>query len=296
MFPQRGNRLLGFTVAMFVLFFWPSAGHATLYVIVFDKRGISIAADSRHIVFEGEPIKTIDAFEKVIPLGTKLAFMSSGITEISAATSEIRPSQIARRCYADLFKSGHRTSIKDLSASYATSTADQLNGLTDSEKAAVESLMQQLGAPNNQMMESIIAGVDTDGTLRVETIDFYLARPSSAHADILRFEWNLNDAVANEAPRMILSGEINVLRSAFEDAATPIGQLPSFRAWMGAMREGRPINTAETAEALLNLAIEYSPPTQTRLGYPIFVYTLSARGGIKKIRVVPRGEAVNLPH
>jgi hypothetical protein len=95
---------------------------------------------------------------------------------------------------------------------------------------------------------------------------------------------------------MILSGEINVLKSAFEDPSTTIGQMPSFQAWVEAMREGRSINTAESAEALLNLAIRYSPPAQTRLGYPIWVYRLKAGSGIKNIRVVPRGKALDLLH
>jgi len=254
-------------VGVFVLFHSQSC---TLHVIVVDNRGISIAAGSRHVIRDGKTVKTLDAFEKVIPLGTRLAFMSSGLTEISIASSEIRPAQIARRCYADLFKGDHRTSIKDLCTSYAKLTNEQLNRLTDPEKTTVESLMQQLGALNNQMMESVIADVDSDGSLRVETIDFYLSRPSPAHADVFRFDSNLSEAIANEAPRMILSGEINILKRAFENASTTIGQPPSFEAWVEAMRDGRLINTAESDETLLSLAIKYSPPAQTQLGHPIW--------------------------
>jgi hypothetical protein len=61
------------------------------------------------------------------------------------------------------------------------------------------------------------------------------------------------------------------------------------------MHEGRQVNAAQTAEALLNLAIKYSPPDQTRLGYPIFVYTLDGGNGLKKIKTVPKGKAVDLP-
>lgn len=296
MIRGRIDRVLVFTVAAFVLLFASANSDATLYVIVLDKRGISIASDSRRIILEGKTIKILDALEKVIPLGTNLAFMSSGLTEISSVTAEIRPTQIVRRCYADLFKGPHRFSINNLSDSYAKLTTERLNGLTDSEKDAIESLMRKFAPQGNRLMESIIAGTDSDGTLKVETIDFYLSRPFPSRSDILRFEWNLNEAVANEASRVILSGEVGMLRRAFEDAATPIRQLPQFQRWAQAMQEGRQINTAQTAAALLNLAIKYSPPDQPKLGYPIFLYTLSVRGGMKKVRIVPRGEGVDLPH
>lgn len=187
-------------------------------------------------------------------------------------------------------------SIKELATGYAKLTTQQLNRLSDSEKAAVNSLVRQLGSQNTQVMESIITGIDHDGNPKVETIDFYLYRPSPAYPDFLRFEWNLDEAMATEAPRVILSGEVGVLRSAFQDGATPISKLPSVKAWSGAMHEGRQVNAAQTAEALLNLAIKYSPPDQTRLGYPIFVYTLEGSSGLKKIKTVPKGEAVDLPH
>jgi len=199
-------------------------------------------------------------------------------------------------CYADLLKGGHRVSVKELATAYAKLTTEQLNRLSDSEKAAVSSLVQQLGSQNNQVMESIITGIDLDGSPKVETIDFYLSRPFPVYPDILRFEWNVDEAIATEAPRVILSGEVGVLRSTFQNGATPISELPSVKAWSDAMREGSHVNAAQTAEALLNLAIKYSPPDQTRLSYPIFVYTIDRGSGLRKIRTVTKDKAVDLPH
>jgi hypothetical protein len=296
MIQSNSKRTSKFGIALFASLLWPTQGHATLYVIVLNKQGIAIASDSRHITLEGGTFKTLDGVEKVVALGANMAFMSSGLTEISFATSEIQPSHLVQTCYADLLKGAQQVSITDLATAYAKLTTQQLNRLSDSEKAAVNSLVQQLGSQNNQVMESIITGIDLNGSPKVETVDFYLARPSPAYPDILRFEWNLDEAIATEGPRVILSGEVGVLRSAFQDGATPITELPSVKAWSDAMHEGKQVNAAQTAEALLNLAIRYSPPDQTRLGYPIFVYTLEGSSGLKKIRTVPKGKAVDLPH
>jgi hypothetical protein len=294
---SNSKRMSKLAIALLVSLFWPTEGDATLYVIVLDRHGIAIASDSRHITLEGGKFKTLDGVEKVVSLGANMAFMSSGLTEIFFATSEIQPSQLVQTCYADLFKGVQRVSIKDLATTYAKLTTERLNRLSDTEKAAVNSLVQQqLGSQNNHVMESIITGIDLDGSPKVETIDFYLSRPFPVYPDILRFEWNVDEAVATEAPRVILSGEVGVLRSAFQDGTTPISELPSVKAWSDAMHEGRQVNAAQTAEALLNLAIKYSPPDQTRLGYPIFVYTLDEGSGLKKIKTVPRGKAVDLPH
>ncbi len=296
MILSNSKRTSKLAIALLVSLFWPPGGHATLYVIVLNRQGIAIAADSRHITLEGKKITTSDGVEKLVSLGGRVAFLSSGLTEISAVSSQIRPAQIVRVCYADWIKGGHRVSIKELAAAYAKLTTEQLNRLSDSEKAAVEPLVRQFGSQNNQVMETIIAGIDVDGNPKVETIDFYLSRPFPVYPEVLRFEWNLDEAIAIEVPRVILSGEVGVLRSAFQDGAAPISELPSVKAWSDAMHEGRQVDAAQTAEALMNLAIVYSPPDQTRLGYPIFVYTLDARSGLKKIKTVPKGKAVNLPH
>jgi hypothetical protein len=296
MIQSNSKRTSKLGIALLVSLFWPTEGHATLYVIVLNRQGIAIASDSRHITLEGGKFKTSDGVEKLVSLGANMAFMSSGLTEISGATSEIQPSQLVQTCYTDLLKGAQRVSIRDLATSYAKLTTEQLNQLSDSEKAAVDSLVRQFGSPNNQVMESIITGIDLDGNPKVETVDFYLSRPFPIYPDVLRFEWNVDEAMATEAPRVILSGEVGLLRSAFEDGATPISELPSVKAWSESMHEGKQVNAAQTAEALLNLAIKYSPSDQTRLGYPIFVYTLDGGSGLKKIKTVPRGKAVDLPH
>src|SRR5258708_2242100 len=119
------------------------------------------------------------------------------------------------------------------------------------------------------MMESLIVAIDADGIPKVETIDFYLSKPSPARSDLIRFEWRLEEAVATVAPRVILSGEVAVLRNAFQNGDSQIAQLPSVQAWSRDLQEGKQVDSAKTAEAMVDLAIRYAPPEQTRLGYPI---------------------------
>lgn len=296
MICRRFNRLIRLVITIWLCFGAPLVANATLYVIVLNKREIAIAADSRRILIEGKQAKTIGGIEKVIPLGARMSFMSSGLMEISGVNAQIRPSQLVRKCYADLLRDTRLVSTKDLATTYAKSMTEQLSKLSDTEKAAVDSVLRQYGTPNNQMMESLIAGIDTDGTTKVEMIDFYLASPSSAHSDLIGFEWTLQEATATEAQRVILSGEVAVLKDAFENGNSPFAQLPSVQTWSQAVQEGKQVDAARTAEALLDLAIRYAPPEELRLGYPIFVYTLDARSDLRKIRTVLKGKAVDLPN
>ncbi len=272
-----------------------TSGQATVYVIVLDNREIAIASDSRRVLIDGNRITTADSVEKVIPLGTKLAFMSSGMSEISGATSAVQPSELVRTCYSDLVKRTRRVSIKALATAFARLTTNHLNQLTDSEKAAVVSLVHRFGSQNSQVTESIIAGLDRDRILNVETVDFYVSSSAAAGNGGLRFDWNLDEAVAKPNPRVILSGEVTVLKSAFQDDASPIRQIPSFEPWARAMEEGKQVNEAQTAEALVDLTIKYSSPHGGRLGYPIFVYKLDVKNGFRRLRTVPSGKAVDLP-
>jgi hypothetical protein len=70
---------------------------ATLHVIVLDKQEIAIASDgSRTLPTKAELLPVSKTVEKVTKLGSKLAFMCSGLVEIETATVDIRPSEIAR--------------------------------------------------------------------------------------------------------------------------------------------------------------------------------------------------------
>lgn len=288
------TRLLRPVLAIALILGWATTVHATLYVIVLDNREIAIASDSRWMWLEGRQVKTSDGVEKVIPLGTRLAFMSSGLTQLSGATFSVQPAQIVRICYTGLVKNSHHVSMKELAAAFARLTTDHLNRLSDSERAAVGLLAQRLGFQDN-IMESMIAGLDSDGALKVETIDFSLSSTPSPSSGGPRFDWTLAEALAMDSPRVILSGGVEVLKNAFQDDASPIRQLPSFTPWAQAMQEGKQVNAVQTAEALVDLTIKYSSDT-TRLGYPIFVYQLDFQHGLRKVRTVPRGKAVDLPH
>jgi hypothetical protein len=290
------RRISRFAAAILVSLGWPTSGHATLYVIVLDRQGITIASDSRRITVTAQEIRSSDGLEKVIPLGPKLAFMSSGLTEISIGTTVVRPSQLVRKSYAELLRRYQNVSVKDLAISFGRLTAKRLHEMSCPQKARVSLLLQTLGAPDNQVMEAIIAGLEGAANFKVETIDFYLSRMALSSVEVLQFDWTIHESVPDDNPRVILSGEISVLKSAFQDGASPIGHLPSFTAWWQALQQGKHLDATATAEALLNLAIQYSSPNQTRLGYPIFVYTLNAQDGLRRLRIVPEGRSVDLPH
>jgi hypothetical protein len=293
---RRFNHLIRLVIAISLCLGSGVAANATLYVIVLNDRGIAIAADSRRILLEGKQTKTIDGVEKVIRLGARMAFMSSGLTEFSGVTSNIQPRQIVTTCYASLLRDTPHVPTKDLATAYAKLMTEKLNNLSEPEKVTVESVLRQLGVQNNQMMESLIVGIDGDGMPKVETVQFYLSRPSSAHSDLIRFESRQEEAIATGIPRVILSGDVAVLKGSFENGDSQIAQLPSVQAWSRALQEGKQVDPIKTAEALLDLAIKYAPPEQIRLGYPIFVYTLDATNGLKKIRTVLKGKAVDLPN
>lgn len=294
---DRHHRLSRVAVAICAFLCWPPLGHATLYVLVLDKQGITIASDSRRITIALQEIKASDGFEKVIPLGSKLAFMTSGLTEMAIGTSDVRPAQQVRKAYAELLRRDENFSVRDLAVSFGRLTTKRLNEMSCSQKARVASLLRSLfGAQDNQVTEAMIAGLEGDGSFKVETVDFYLSPRTRQTLEGFQFDWTLHEAIADGSPRVILSGEIGVLKGALQNGAPPIGSLPSFAAWWQALHQGKQLDAAATAEALLNLAIKYSPAKEGRLGYPIFVYTLNARDGFRRLRIVPEGKSVALPH
>ncbi len=263
---QHFSRLMRPAVVIWALVCSVTSSQATVYAILISNREIAIASDSRRIWIEGTRVTDAGNVEKVIPLGTKLAFMSSGMTEISGTTSAVHPSQLVRKCYSDLAKRTDKVSIKTLATAFANLTAHRLNRLSESERAAALSLAQRFGSRSGQVTESIIAGLDSDGILKVETIDFYVSRSVAVGNDVLRFQWTLDEVAGTKSQHLILSGEVAVLKSAFEDSASPIRKIPSFESWARTMAEGKQVDEAQTAEALVDLAIKYSPPDGGRLG------------------------------
>jgi hypothetical protein len=273
---------------------YPISSHATLYVIVVGRQQIAIASDSRLVTLNGSQIAAADGIQKVISLGNRIAFMTTGVGEISTRRVTITPDQVARECYSSMVKNGRRAGIGQLADAFGQTITERLDRLSAPAKAQIDSMVQQFGSQDNEVMESTFVGVNDNGQLLIETVNVYLFPPSSA-TEKAKFEWTRHET-PGDRPNIILSGEVGVLRSAFENAASPIAQLSSFQTWWQAFRDGRPVNAAQTAEALVNLAIKYSPPDQARLGYPIFVYTVDAHNGLTKLRTVPKGKAAVLPH
>jgi hypothetical protein len=138
----------------------------------------------------------------------------------------------------------------------------------------------------------MFAGVDAEGSLKIETIDVY---PLDSHAAILHFAFHSQEVAGAESPRLILSGQVGALQSGFQDPQSPIAVLPAFRAWAAAFQT-RHLDPARTAEALLALAIKYPPVgVKQRLGYPIHVYVVNTVQGFKKLKTVREGQAASLP-
>src|SRR5947208_797593 len=81
--------------------------------------------------------------------------------------------------------------------------------------------------------ECIFAGVDADGALKTETVDVC---PSDTDGAVLHFAYHSEEAVGSDSPRLILSGQVAVLQSGFQDPQSPIALLPSFRAWVEAFQ------------------------------------------------------------
>ena len=88
-------------LAAFTLLLIPQSVQATLYVIILDRQEIAIASDGKRIGYiQGKLSPVSRTTEKVTKLGAKLAFMCSGLVEITTAKATIRPSEIARVVYA----------------------------------------------------------------------------------------------------------------------------------------------------------------------------------------------------
>ncbi len=277
-----------------VAFLLPQPVHATLYVIVLDKQEIAIASDgSRTIYTRGELLPVSKTVEKVTKLGSKLAFMCSGLVEIETATVDIRPSKIARNVYlkhtavaAPLF------AISELANEFGKTIADQLDELSPEGRSQILALKGRFEGQAPQIFECMFAGVDADGALKIETVDVY---PLDSHAAVLQFAFHSEEAVGSESPRLILSGQVVALQSGFRDPQSPIALLPAFRAWARAFQT-RNMDPARTAEALLALAIKYPPlGVKQRLGYPIHVYVINPSQGFKKVKTVREGHAASLP-
>jgi hypothetical protein len=294
MIREGFNQLLRLAVPVSLLLCCPISSHATIYVIVIGRRQIAIASDSRRATMVGSRITTADGIEKVVPLGSRIAFMSAGLSEISTNSTTIMPDRVAKECYLSLTKNRGRVSIGHLSDAFGQTITERMNRLSASGKAQIDTMLQQFGSQGNQAMESIFVGVDDDGQLRIETVNVYLHPPSSA-TESAGFEWTRHETSGND-PNIILSGDVGVLRSAFENDASPIAQLSSFKTWWQAFREGKTVDSGQTAEGLVSLAIKYSPPERIGLGYPIFVYAVNVQNGFRKLRSVPRGKASLLPH
>ena len=278
---------------IFVAIVMPQLVDATLDVIVLEKQGIAIASDGKGIYLRGELSPVSKTFEKVTKLRSKLAFMCSGLVEIKTASVTIRPSETARAVYGKHAAEGAAPlSMSELANEFGKTISERLDELSPKARNQTLMLKRQLEEQAPQIFECIFAGVDADGALKTETVDVC---PSDTDGAVLHFAYHSEEAVGSDSPRLILSGQVAVLQSGFQDPQSPIALLPSFRAWVEAFQM-RHLDSARTVEALLAVAIKYPPvDVKQRLGYPIHVYVVNTVQGFRKLKTVREGQAASLP-
>jgi hypothetical protein len=288
------RRLLPALLALSAVIFFPITADATLYVIVLDKGEIAIASDGKWLTVSGDksaPVSHLE--EKVVRVGPQLAFMCGGLTEIDTATVKIHAADLVKELY-----SVHGTkqvfdhTMTVLAGAFGRNMSERLNQLSPEQKNRILFLRQQVSTSGRELLECIFAGRDADNKLKVETVDVYPDWPAAQNQS---FTYHVDESIGSDSPHLILSGEVTTLKAGFEDTQSPLGSLPSFQKWERAF-QSHSMNPEATAEALVDLAIKYSPHGSTALiGYPIYVYRLDAAGSLRRVRVVSRGHAVPLP-
>jgi len=281
-------------VALSALIFAPISADATLYVILLDEREIAIASDGKLLTVSGDnstPVSTIK--EKVIRLSPRLAFMCDGITEIDTTTVKIHTAALAKQLN-DEYQSqrGSDHTMAELAGTFGQSMSERLNQLSPGQRRRIFWLRQQLATPGQQLQECMFAGRDADNKLKIETVEVFA---DSSGGLGKYFGYHVDESIVDDSPHLILSGDVTNLKAAFENSLSPLGSLPSFQRWRNSFQSSR-LSSEATAEALVDLAIKYSPQFPAGLiGYPIYVYRLDATGGLTRLRVVSRGHAVPLP-
>jgi len=183
--------------------------------------------------------------------------------------------------------------MNELANAFGKTITQQLDKLSPAEQNQMLELKAQLEAHARQIFECVFAGVDGDGALKIETVDVY---PLDNLSGVPRFAYHSEEAVGSDSPRLILSGQVVALQSGFQDPQSPIATLPEFRTWLVAFQQ-RHLDSAQTAEALLALAIKYPAlGGKQRLDYPIHIYVINRNEGFRKLKTVREGLAVALPH
>jgi hypothetical protein len=268
--------------------------HATMFILLCDNTEIVIASDSRRITIDHGQKKTQNGVEKVVSLGPGLAFMTDGFSEITTTQSEIRPMQIARAAVASATRASRRPNMEEIAIQYGESLTESFSLLSDQSKAQLQSALASFGSGGGPVLESIFAGRDSDGKLKIEMVDVVLQGHSESES--LQFVWTHSERIPTNDTDLILSGDVKSLQAGFESSSSPIGQLPSFQSWVAAIRAQQHLNKAQSAEALANLSLKYKDPNDSSVGYPIFVYAIDSQGGFKKLKTVTMANAVNLPH
>ena len=154
-------RALGSWLTAFALLLIPQPVQATLYVIILDRQEIAIASDGKRAFYlRGEFSLVSKTTEKVTKLGSKLAFMCSGLVEITTAKATIRPTEIARSVYVkQAAEDASLLPMNELANKFGKTTTDQLDGLTPEGKNQMLALKGQLDGQAPQIFECIFVGL-----------------------------------------------------------------------------------------------------------------------------------------
>ncbi|MGH9429489.1 MAG: hypothetical protein ACRD2L_24650, partial [Terriglobia bacterium] len=269
----------------------------TLFVVLFGENQIVIATDSRQTETKGSTSLVRDGVEKIVELQPTIAFLPSGLDRLRVDDDPVFDAGlVARRVFDRFQKSGAPLAFRELAIAFGKEVCNELSRLPQVELLALKEEAERLEA--SILLESAFVGADVDGELKLLAVRIRLEGLSTpAGSQSVEPMWHLGKPNTHGTTYVRFLGAAKALEEGLSNPNAPLLNDPEYKGWIESRRRGKELDPVLTAEALAKLVILHAnEESRKKVGFPIFVYSLNMRDGLKRVKVTRECDAAQLPN
>lgn len=259
--------------------------HGTFAVTILESNQVVVAIDSRVTKNQiGQPDEFQDGSEKVIPLSQQVAFFVTGANSFSTRTDTNSLVATARAVAAGWAGENKPLPLEHVANEFKMRVARDLSRLTAGDVYLLHAVAMKDGG--NAVFDAVFTGQDTDAFFKLFRVACRSRASTNENGRGAYLSFDTIEEPRAGRQKLLLLGPAKLLGTGWDDPKSPLA--PAIRQ----IRSSHVFLAEPVGAALVDFGLrQYADQPNAPVGYPIFVYTVDAKG-FRMTRKIKRGEPV----
>ena len=252
---------------------------------VLESNQVVVAIDSRVTKNAvGQPDAFSDGSEKVTPLSRQVAFFVTGAGSFSTRDYTNALVTTAQDVAAGWARENQPLPLEHVANEFKMRVARDLSRLTPADVHLLYEVAMKDGG--STVFDAVFTGQDADGSFRLFRVACRSRASTNENGRVAYLSFDTVQEHRTGRQKLLLLGPSKLFGTGWDDPKSPLA--PAIRQ----IKSSNVLLAEPTGAALVDFGLrQYADQPDSPVGYPIFVYTIDAKG-FRMTRKIKQGEPV----